>query len=69
MPEAEVQAILKPWVGRPVNFDDLQKACDAVMDFHCKGGYTVQAILPPQKTANGCCQNFGNRSKAQQCFC
>ena len=53
LPEASVQAILKPWVNRPVNFDDLQKACDAVMDFYRKSGYTVQAILPPQKIANG----------------
>ncbi|QWE07878.1 ShlB/FhaC/HecB family hemolysin secretion/activation protein [Polynucleobacter ibericus] len=53
LPEAKVQEILKPWLGRPVNFDDLQKACDAVMDFYRKSGYTVQAILPPQKIANG----------------
>lgn len=53
MPEASVQEILKPWLGRPVSFDDLQKACDAVMDFYRKSGYTVQAILPPQKIANG----------------
>ncbi|MBU3608903.1 ShlB/FhaC/HecB family hemolysin secretion/activation protein [Polynucleobacter nymphae] len=53
LPEAQVQEILKPWVGRPVNFDDLQKACDAVMEFYRKNGFTVQAILPPQKIANG----------------
>jgi hemolysin activation/secretion protein len=53
LPEARVQEILKPWIGRPVNFDDLQKACDAVMDFYRKSGFTVQAILPPQKIANG----------------
>jgi hemolysin activation/secretion protein len=53
LPEAEVQATLRSWLGRPVNFDDLQKACDAVMDLYRKGGYTVQAILPPQKIANG----------------
>jgi len=53
LPEAKVQEILKPWLARAVNFDDLQKACDAVMDFYRKSGYTVQAILPPQKIANG----------------
>ena len=53
LPEASVQEVLKPWVGRQVNFDDLQKACDAVMDFYRKNSYTVQAILPPQKIANG----------------
>ena len=53
IPEASVQAVLKPWLGRAVNFDDLQKACDAVVEFYRKSGYTVQAILPPQKIANG----------------
>jgi len=53
LPEAKVQEILKPWVGRPVNFDDLQKACDAVVGFYRKSNYLVQAILPPQKIANG----------------
>jgi hemolysin activation/secretion protein len=53
IPEASVQAVLKPWIGRSVNFDDLQKACDAVVEFYRKNDYTVQAILPPQKIANG----------------
>jgi hemolysin activation/secretion protein len=53
LPEAEVQAVLKPWVGTPVSFEDLQNACDAIADLYRKKGYTVQAILPPQKIANG----------------
>ena len=53
LPEAEIQAVLRPWVSRSVNFDDLQKACDAVIDYYRKKGYSVQAILPPQKLANG----------------
>lgn len=53
LPADSVQAVLKSWVGRPVNFDDLQKACDAVVGLYRKNGYTVQAILPPQKIANG----------------
>jgi hemolysin activation/secretion protein len=53
IPEASVQAVLKPWLGRAVNFDDLQKACDAIVEFYRKSGFTVQAILPPQKIANG----------------
>jgi hemolysin activation/secretion protein len=68
LPEAEVQAILKPWVGRPVNFDDLQKACDAVMDFYRKGGYTVQAILPPQKIANGVVKILVTEAKLSNVF-
>ena len=53
LPEASVQEVLKPWLGRPVNFNDLQKACDAVAELYRKSGFTVQAILPPQKIANG----------------
>lgn len=53
LPEAQIQEVLRPWVSRSVNFDDLQKACDAVIDYYRKNGYTVQAILPPQKIANG----------------
>ena len=53
LPEALVQAVLKEWVGKPVNFDDLQKACDAVVALYRSKGFTVQAILPPQKIADG----------------
>ena len=53
LPEASVQAVLKDWVNRPVNFDDLQKACDAVIALYRSKGFTVQAILPPQKIADG----------------
>lgn len=53
LPEDQVQAVLKPWLGQSVNFDDLQKACDAIMNFYRSKGFTVQAILPPQKIANG----------------
>jgi hemolysin activation/secretion protein len=53
LPEAEVQDLLKAWVGRPVTFDDLQSACDAIQNLYRQKGYTVQAILPPQKIAGG----------------
>jgi len=53
LPEDSVQAVLKEWVSKPVNFDDLQKACDAVVALYRSKGFTVQAILPPQKIADG----------------
>jgi hemolysin activation/secretion protein len=53
LPEATVQETLKAWVGKSVNFDDLQKACDAVVELYRKNGMTVQAILPPQKIDAG----------------
>lgn len=51
--EAEVQLAIRSWVGVPVSFDDLQRACDAIQNLYRSKGYTVQAILPPQKIADG----------------
>ncbi|WP_172457135.1 ShlB/FhaC/HecB family hemolysin secretion/activation protein [Polynucleobacter necessarius] len=53
LPEAEVQLAIRSWVGVPVSFDDLQRACDAIQNLYRSKGYTVQAILPPQKIADG----------------
>ena len=53
LPEAEVQAAIHSWLDTPVSFDDLQRACDAIQNLYRSKGYTVQAILPPQKIANG----------------
>jgi hemolysin activation/secretion protein len=53
LPEAEVQMAIRSWVGVPVSFDDLQRACDAIQNFYRSKGYTVQAILPPQKISDG----------------
>lgn len=53
LPESEVQMVIRSWVGVPVSFDDLQRACDAIQNFYRSKGYTVQAILPPQKIADG----------------
>ena len=48
-----VQEALQPWRDRPVTFDDLQRACEAVEALYRKRGYIVQAILPQQKIADG----------------
>jgi hemolysin activation/secretion protein len=48
-----VQSTLQPWRDRPVTFDDLQRACEAVEALYRKRGYIVQAILPQQKIADG----------------
>ena len=68
LPVDSVQAVLKFWVGRPVNFDDLQKACDAVVELYRKSGYTVQAILPPQKIANGVVKILVTEAKLNSVF-
>ena len=48
-----VQDTLKAWRDKPVTFDDLQKACEAVEALYREKGYIVQAILPQQKIADG----------------
>ena len=63
VPEAEVQELLKAWVGKPVTFEDLQNACDAIQNLYRKKGYTVQAILPPQKIAGGVVKIFITEAK------
>lgn len=68
IPEAKVQAVLKEWVGRPVNFDDLQKATDAIVSLYRASGLTVQAILPPQKIANGVVRILVTEAKLSSVF-
>jgi hemolysin activation/secretion protein len=68
LPEASVQEALQPWIHHAVNFDDLQKACDAVVDLYRKSGYTVQAILPPQKIANGVVKILVTEAKLSSVF-
>jgi hemolysin activation/secretion protein len=53
LPEAEVQQILKPWLGVLVTFEDIQRACDAIQNFYRTKGYAVQVIVPPQKMKDG----------------
>lgn len=68
LPEATVQAVLKEWIGRSVNFDDLQKACDAIVNLYRANGYTVQAVLPPQKIANGVVRILITEAKLSSVF-
>jgi hemolysin activation/secretion protein len=68
IPEAKVQAVLKEWVGRPVNFDDLQKATDAIVNLYRASGFTVQAILPPQKIADGIVRILVTEAKLSSVF-
>ena len=68
IPEAKVQAVLKEWVGRPVNFDDLQKACDVIVNLYRASGLTVQAILPPQKIADGVVRILVTEAKLSSVF-
>ncbi|MBT8563133.1 hypothetical protein G6677_05675 [Polynucleobacter paneuropaeus] len=53
LPNSEVQAQLKPWLGTPVDFQNLQMACHAIETFYRNNGYRMKAILVPQKIVGG----------------
>jgi hemolysin activation/secretion protein len=48
LPDAQVQEVLKPYVGISITFADLEKACDAITALYRQHGYSVQAIVLPQ---------------------
>ena len=53
LPESAVQAVLQPWLNIPVSFEDLRRACDAIQNLYRDKGFTVQAVVPPQKVQDG----------------
>jgi hemolysin activation/secretion protein len=53
LPDQEIQAQLKPWLGTTVDFQNLQNACHAVETFYRNNGYRMKAILLPQKIVGG----------------
>ena len=53
LPDKEIQAQLKPWLGTTVDFQNLQNACHAVETFYRNNGYRMKAILLPQKIVGG----------------
>ena len=53
LPDSEIQAQLKPWLGTTVDFQNLQNACHAIEIFYRNNGYRMKAILLPQKIVGG----------------
>jgi len=53
LPEADIQQVLQDWLGKPVSFEDLRGACDAIQNLYRQRGFTAQATLPPQKIIDG----------------
>ena len=50
----ELDGIIAPYIGRPVDFSDLQKILQAINDLYAKKGVvTGIATLPPQKADKG----------------
>ena len=48
LPESQVQAVLKPYLGIQLTFSQLEKACDAITNLYLANGYSVQAVVLPQ---------------------
>lgn len=48
LPDAQVQSVLKPYIGVSLTFADLEKACDAITALYRQNGYSVQAVVLPQ---------------------
>ncbi|MBI1397821.1 MAG: BamA/TamA family outer membrane protein [Betaproteobacteria bacterium] len=54
LPDARLQAVLKPYTGERRDFNDVQKALRAVEAAYAKAGYTaVQVVLPEQELVDG----------------
>jgi hemolysin activation/secretion protein len=53
VPDAAVQEALKPWIGKTVAFEELQKAADAVAALYPIYGKLAQVTVPPQKITDG----------------
>jgi hemolysin activation/secretion protein len=51
--EAEVQARLAPFTGKPAGMADLRRAADAVAELYRERGYLVRAYLPEQTLQGG----------------
>ena len=53
VPEADVQAVLKPWLDRPITFEELERALNAISELYQKDGWYVRPQLPAQDIVNG----------------
>ena len=53
LPEAELQAVLAPWLGRPIVFTDLAHAEQAVADAYRQRGWLARPQIPQQDLVGG----------------
>ena len=51
--EPELQAVLTPWLGRDVDFTELQKALNAVAETYRQRGWFARPQLPEQDVSRG----------------
>ena len=53
LPDAELQALLAPWLGRPIGFTDLQRAGEAVVAEYRRRGWLARVVVPTQEINAG----------------
>lgn len=51
--DVQLQAVVAPFIGRPLNFLALQQAADAVATAYREAGWVVRAYLPKQEIEEG----------------
>ena len=49
LPEAELLAVVQPWLDQTLNLTELTKAADAISQYYQSKGLLAQAFIPPQK--------------------
>jgi len=47
--QSEVQAVLQPWLGRPIQFSDLERAKQAIADLYQSQGWFARPQIPEQE--------------------
>ena len=50
---AELQTIVADLIGKPITFDDLKRATDAITEYYREQGWLVRVILPQQDITDG----------------
>ena len=53
VPVGQVQAALEPWLDRPITFEDLERALNAISELYQKDGWYVRPQLPAQDIVDG----------------
>ena len=51
--DSALQAVVRDWIGKNVDFDDLQRAAEAVSSRYREAGWVVRSFLPPQDITDG----------------
>jgi hemolysin activation/secretion protein len=49
----KLQEIIRPWVNRPIDFDELQSATAAIENAYSAAGYLASVTVPPQQIKDG----------------